>query len=393
MIKMVFLGSKVAKIFWVLMAAVGLFLTACDNRTPGESKAKPLAVNAKETLVLPVEVVTVRRGDITQTIVATATVAPDREAHISSKIAGRLEEIRVREGDRIKKGEIVFKLEQTDLLLALKAAEAQLSIAKASLNEARLNMENISREKDRLNRLFEKNAISQQKNDDINSAYLLAQNKVDLAQAQLRAAETNLAQAKERLEESQVKAPFSGLVFKKMANAGEMIQAGMPIISLMDIDRVKLEVDIAEVNLMLVKKGATATVRVDALGSRVFKGNITRIYPRINPINRTFRMEVEIDNSEYHLKPGMFARLDIKTQTFKNVIIVPLKALIGEDKDAGYVMVAVGNRVEKRPVKLGLFDDRLIEVREGLVPGENIVVAGNYALEEGTVIKPRLIDY
>lgn len=342
---------------------------------------------------MPVEIIEVRRGDIYRPIVATGTVNAWLEANVGGKIAGRIQTIPVREGEWVAKGKVLFQLDQSDLLLARQAAQAQLSMARASLQEAKINLENIAREKERFNRLFEKNAISQQKNDDINSAFLIAKNKIELAGASQAAAEVNLEIAEARLGDATVWAPFAGVVFRKMANEAEMISAGMPVVSLMNIDRVKLDVEISELHAREVRKGAPVEVTVDAIPGKVFKGEISSINFRVNPQSRTFKVEIYIENENHLIKPGMFSRITVKAGTVKNAIIIPTKALVGDPAGGHLVLVVKDNRSAGRKVVVGLTGDLLTEVKEGLQVGDKVVVTGNYGMEEGTTLAQRIVSY
>ncbi len=380
------------RLFVALMTGI-LLVAACENRGGRNRGGNPPEAETKVAPAVPVEVVAVKKGELAQRVTGVGNITPEREAHIGSKLSGRIEEIYCREGDMVNKGDVLIKLEQKNHLLAVTGAEAQLLMAQATHTEAKVNLENVAREKERLNRLYEKSAISQQRNDDINSAYLLAGIKVELAQANLTGAVTGLASAREQLQDTLIRAPFAGIVVRRSANSGEMIAAGIPIISLVAIDRVKLEVDVLEMKITQVKQGLEGDVTVDALGSGIFKGKISGINPRINPLNRTFRIEIAIANDGHLLKPGMFARLTIKTETLKNVLIIPAKAILEETKGSGYVLLVKDNRALKRSVKIGLSDENLVEIKDGLTPGDLVIVAGNYGMEEGTAVSFRQVPY
>lgn len=381
------------KVTTYLCASLVFLLFACDNQSAQKNISDNKAAVLKGALPVPVEVVEVRRGDLYRPIVATGAVNPWLEAHVGGKIAGRIQSIPVKEGEWVAKGKILFQLEQTDFLLNRQGAQAQLSLARASLQEAKINLENIAREKERFNRLFEKNAISQQKNDDINSAYLMAKNKIDLALANLAAAEVNLALAEARLDDATVRAPFAGLIFRKMANEAEMISAGAPVVSLMNIDRVKLDGEIPEQHAPEVEKGAAVEVTVDALPGKVFRGEISLINSRVNPQSRTFRVEIHIENTGHLIKPGMFSRIVIKTGTRGKVLILPAKALVGDPAGGYFVLVAKDNRAARRKIVPGLTGDILAEIKEGLEVGEKVVVTGNYGMEEGTALSQQVVLY
>lgn len=382
-------AKRKAVIFFIVLS----FFWGCD-RPPAQEKPRPVASGVlKETTPVPVEVVLVRRGDIFRPISATGNLNAWQETHVGAKIGGRIQRIFVKEGDQVAKGTILFQLDQTDFILAKQGAQAQLAVAQASLAEAKIHLDTMTREKERFNRLFEKNAISQQKNDEINSGYLMALSKVELAGANLAAAQANLALAQARLEDTVVAAPFAGLIFRKAANEAEMISAGLPLISIMNIDRLKLEVDIPEIQAPQIRKGVAVEITVDALPGKLFSGQISVVNPRVNPQNRSFKVEIFIANEGHIIQPGMFSRITIKTDTVKNAVIIPLKALLTDAAGRPYVLAAKDNRALRRNVTTGIASDSLTEIKEGLQVGETVLVSGNYGMEEGVALAPRIVSY
>ncbi len=384
------MSNKLKPIIFVILFVL---LWGCDSKQAKENPAPAASVVLKEATPVPVEVVEVRRGDIFRPIMTTGNVNAWLEANVGAKIGGRIQSIPVKEGDQVVKGAILFQLDSTDLVLAKHAAQAQLAVAQASFAEAKIYLDTMTREKERFNRLFEKNAISQQKNDEINSTYLMAASKVELASANLAAAQANLSLAQTRLEDTVVRAPFAGIVFRKAANESEMISAGMPLISIMNIDRLKLEVDIPEIQASQIRKGGSVEITVDALPGKVFSGQISVINPRVNPQNRSFKVEIYIANEGHLIQPGMFSRIKIKTETVKNAVTIPLKALLTDPAGRSYVLTAKDNRAVRGNVITGITTDFLAEIKEGLQVGEIVLVSGNYGMQEGTALAPRIVSY
>ena len=352
--------------------------------SPEESRA-PAAVHA--------DVVEVRRGDVSRPLVITGTILPAQESNIGAKIAGRIERILVEEGMPVRQGAIIFRMEQRELDMAEKAARAGLAMAEASLREATLTLENVTRDKERMARLYETRTISRQKYDDITTAHALALNRIDLAKAHQSEADANLNLALQRLRDAAVTAPFSGMVVKKYVNEAEVVGAGVPVIAIMNIDRVKAEVEIPENHLTVVRRGAAVDVALDALSQEVFRGTVSRLNTRVNPQSRSFKAEIDIANPGQRIKPGMFARITIATDIVRNAIVLPSRALVTDERGNAAVFVVKNDRAVSRRIRPGLADDSLIEVREGLTAGERVVVAGNYGMEENTLIAPRNVSY
>ena len=353
-------------------------------RPPEESRA-PAAVHA--------DVVEVRRGEVSRPLVLTGTILPAQESNVGAKIAGRIERILVEEGMPVRQGAIIFRMEQRELEMAEKAARAGLAMAEASLREATLTLENVTRDKERMARLYETRTISRQKYDDITTAHALALSRIDLAKAHQSEADANLNLALQRLRDAAVTAPFSGMVVKKYVNEAEVVGAGVPVIAIMSIDRVKAEVEIPENRLTGVRRGAAVEVALDALSQEVFRGAVSRLNTRVNPQSRCFKAEIDIANPGQRIKPGMFARITIAADIVRNAIVLPSRALVTDERGNAAVFVVKNDRAVSRRIRPGLAGDSLIEVREGLAAGERVVVAGNYGMEENTLIAPRNVSY
>ena len=380
--------------FLVTFLIIAVF-SGCDDEGWNSKKILP-PPGTKARVKVQVNVVKIRRGDIYSPIMATGTILPQEESRVGAKISGRIEKIFVYEGDEFEKGDILVKLEQQDFLIVEKRAKAELAVARASLREAELHLGNLSREKERLARLYERKVISQQKYDDINTSCRMAAARVDLTAARLLEADANLSMAKQQLRDSVIRAPFSGIVAKKFSNEAEIVSSVMPsrpILWLMKIDRVKVEVEIPDVKMMVVRKGTPVDVKIDALPGKLFEGNVSRVNAMVDPISRNFKVETDIPNSEHMVKPGMFARITVKTDVVKDTIIVPQKALVVDDAGNDAVFVLNDNEAVIKRVTVGVSNANMVEIRDGLKVGEKVIVTGNYGLEEGTGVSPTVVTY
>jgi RND family efflux transporter MFP subunit len=368
-----------------LLAGCGSSGSEPKKMTPPKESRAPAAVHA--------DVVEVLRGDASRPLVITGTILPAQESNVGAKIAGRIERILVEDGMPVRQGAIIFRMEQRELEMAEKAARAGLAMAEASLREATLTLENVTRDKERMARLYETRTISRQKYDDITTAHALALSRIDLAKAHQSEADANLNLALQRFRDVVVTAPFSGMVVKKYVNEAEVIGAGVPVIAIMNIDRVKAEVEIPENHLTAVRRGAAVDVALDALSQEVFRSEVSRLNTRVNPQSRSFKAEIDIANPDQRIKPGMFARITIATNIVRNAIVLPSRAVVTDERGNAAVFVVKNDRAGSRRIRPGLAGDSLIEVREGLAAGERVVVAGNYGMEENTLIAPRNVSY
>jgi len=381
-------------IWWFILQCMFLcmiLLIGCDNENWNTEKIQP----PKEDydVKIQVSVVEVHRGALSVPIVVTGNILPQYESRVGFKIGGRIEKINAHEGDYVRGGEEIARIEQSDIILSQQRAEAELEMSKAALSEARLNLANLKKDKNRLTSLYERKAIAEQRYDDVITSYSMALAKVDLASAQMERAKADIALISQKLKDSVLSAPFSGMVVKRYFNEGEIVSPGTPLVWIMNTTRVKAEVEIPEIKLSQVRRGIMADVLLDALPDYRFQGSISRINARINPVNRNFSVEIDIPNGEHLIKPGMFARITVKTDVLDDVVVVPQKALVKDGEGRDSVFILKGERIALRPVTTGAFSVDMVEIKKGVDAGEKVVITGNYGLEEDTEVTARIVSY
>lgn len=335
-----------------------------------------------------VKVERVMIGDIADLIITTGTIFPEKESKVGPKLSGRVEKVYVEEGDTIREGEILVKIEQTEFLIAEKEAKASLKIANAQLKSDKLNYENLLKDRERLLNLYQEGIVPQQQFDQIDTKSSMGKVMIDLRKAQVLRAEQNLAMARQRLQDSTIVSPLSGLVVGKFVNEGEFITTmpPNPLVWIMNIDKVKIEVYIPEVHLPEVRIGDSVEIKVDAYPTELFHGKISTINPMIDPMNRTFKVKILISNKDYRLKSGMFARVKILPNIQQNAIVVPIRAVTEREKSQ-VAFVVENKRATMKVVQTGINDNTYIQILEGLQEGEIVIVEGHYGIEDGANVK------
>jgi len=374
---------------WVFIAIVmGLALLTWGCENPG-SQDESVATARKVVEEIPaVKVTTVRRGDIAVPILATGTLFPAHESKIGPKISGTVEIVYVDEGDRVRKGQILARLDQENLLIAVRQGKATVRVAEAQLKEAELKELNLRKEKERLANLFKKHAISRQRYDDIDTAHSMALARMELINAQILSAGENLAMAEQKLKDTGIICPFSGLIVKRLINRGEYVTTMPPTILflIMNIDKVKMEIGLPEVHVANVTIGNPVEIVTDTYPGVPFKGKISTINPAVDPGSRAFKVKVEIPNKDHRLRPGMFARVKIYPRIHKGVLMVPFKSIVRRGGSTA-VFVVDGDRVSLRAVTVGITNEREIEVIDGLQEGEEVAVEGHYGMADKTRVR------
>jgi len=376
--------AKRSIFIWIVLG-LALLMCGCQN-SDSEEKITPPGIKVVEPPT--VKVVTVKRGDISVPLVATGTIFPEYESKIGPKISGTIEIVYVDEGDTVQKGQLLVQLDQKNLLIAVRQGQAAVRVAEAQLKEAEVKGENLKKEKERLANLLKKNVISQQKYDDIDTAYSMAVIGMEVIRAQILSSRENLAMAEQNLSDTVIIAPFSGLIVKRFINQGEFVSTmpPSPLFLMMNIDKVKTEIGLPEIHIARIHIGNPVDVTVDTYPDSIFKGTVSTINPMVDPVSRAFTVKVEIPNKDHRLKPGMFARVKIYLAIHKGALIVPFKSVMKRE-GMTVVFVIEGTTVRLRTVTAGITNEREIEVIDGLQEGEEVVIEGHYGMADKTTVR------
>jgi len=325
----------------------------------------------------PVKVFKVKKQRISEKLLYTGTIEAWKKTNITPDIGGKIVLIHVEEGDRVRKGQLLAELDTRATRLQLRQAEAASAVAEANYKDAERN-------KERMGRLLKEKAVSDQQYEKIKLAF-------EAAEAQLQQARAALNLAQYSLDVSLMKAPFSGVIASKNAEVGDVINPMMGgfspasgVLTLMDFSRVKIEIDASHQDIVLIRKGQPALLRVTAFPDEIFEGNVTLVNLTGDPSTKKFKVEVSVDNPDFILRPNTFGEVILEVSTHENVLVIPQKAVL----DHTYVFVVrEDNIAERKKITLGLQNSDRIEVVQGLKEGDLVVVEGNYGLEDGAKLE------
>ena len=299
----------------------------------------------------------------------TGTLTTLTEATVKAKVAGELVEVAVREGQSVARGQVVARIDQTEVQARVAARQADVEATRAQLVWA---------EKNRTTQkaLLDKNFISQNAFDNIQSNY-------DVAVAKLRAAEADLVVARKALGDSVLHAPFAGVVAERHAQAGERVPLDAKVVTVVDLSRLELEAAVPAAAIGQVKVGQKLQFRIDGLGEREFEGRIERINPATTAGSRSINVYAVIENRDQSLRKGMFAQGGLQLGTIGGALVVPASA-VREEAGTAYVYAIVDGLVKRKAVKTGSADAAgLVQVLDGLQAGDRIVRSNLGALREG----------
>ncbi len=286
------------------------------------------------------------------------TIEPWTSLTLMAKVSGAISEVLVQEGSAIHKGQVLARIEPDDYRIALDAAKAAYTLAKADY------------ERDR--EMLHKRVIS--------AASLQS------SETRLQTALAELEKAKLQLSRCTITAPMNGVVKRLDAKIGLYLSVGDPLAQLLQIDRVKAVVGIPESDVDAIRRIDVVDLTVQALGAKDFVGKKYFLSPAPDTSAYLYRLELALDNPEHHVLPGMFFRAHIIKQRVDEALAVPLYAVISRN-DEQFVFVVEDGKVRKQSVKLGIIEKWQVEVTEGLEPGDQVVIEGHRDVEHGQQVK------
>jgi membrane fusion protein (multidrug efflux system) len=310
-------------------------------------------------MVTPVQLGAVTRGSIARTATVSGTVEPIRTIGVNSQLPGALLQVLVQEGDRVRAGAPLARLDDRELTAQLAAAEASFQVAEAAYQRAE--------------QLRDRKVITIPEYERDRTAYAAAKAQFD--------------QLRTRIGYATVRAPLAGVITEKHVEAGDVVSNNSRLFTLADVSSLVVRAGVSELDVVELKPGDPVTLQLDALPGRQLTGHIRRIFPSGDPTTRLVPVEVIIDASSAALvRPGFLARLNFALSTHQNVLLIPASALTGAQGNEAVFTVQDGKAV-RRTIETGLESLGMVEVRTGLAEGEQVVVVGGNSLRDGMQVR------
>jgi RND family efflux transporter MFP subunit len=390
------------------LVVAALFGSACSKEKPVEAES------GKSTGVPTVAIAKATVEDLSRSMNLTAEFKPFQEVDLMAKVAGYVKTISVDVGDRVKEGQVLAILEIPEMAddraraqAGVDRSQAEVARAKDQIQQAESAHEIAHLSYTRLAGVFKQKPglVAQQEIDD-------AHGKDLVAEAQLSGARSNLAAAEEQVhvnnaelqkintlfDYTRVVAPFSGVITKRYADTGSMIQAGtssssqaMPLVKLSENSKLRLILPVPESAVPTIHIGQQVKVQVQTL-NRSFPGTVARFSDKVSLATRTMDTEVDVPNPGLVLIPGMYAEVNLTLEGHNHVVAVPVPAVeVGTNESSGQVYVVTPeNRIDIRKVKLGLQASSFVEIQSGLKEGEMVVVGSRASLQRDQEVIPKI---
>lgn len=353
-----------------LIAAMSCFmvLSGCADRAAEEA-------STTETTAVPVATAAVTTGAIRQELVYTAAIEAWETRGIVPDIGGKIQKIYVDTGDRVKKDQLLAKLDTESQELMREQAVANLHAAEAARADAERNYK-------RMEELVRDKTVSDQQHEKAKLAFDTASAQVEQAKAAADIIEYNIRKAS-------MKAPFDGIVSKKNMNEGDMINpsmgGGSSVVTVKRMATVKAIIRVPDTDLRYMSPGLPVAVTVDACPGETFAGVIHIVPPATSDNSRLFGVEIKIDNPGMKLKDGMFARASIVAAEHADALTIPVYAVL-DIGSAPHVFVLDGSTARKKDVTTGIVNNGMVEILTGLSAGDTVIVKGQEMINDGTAV-------
>jgi len=393
-----------ASLSWLTLIPVALFLfSGCgttEAKIPNKTEEAPNAIS--------VSLVTAEERNLPNTLDVTGTLMPDAQTEMASEIEQRVVEILVERGQYVAAGQVVARLDGEDAknqLHEAEATEAQIRerlglgngqpfdpLKTPEVQQARAAMDRAEADYKRYDQLVEEGAVSRAEHDLRRADYLSTKAQYETAINQMRqlyqsllAQKVRVAMGRKAVEDTIIRAPYSGLISEKCVNVGRYMKKGDKVATLVRVDPLRIELTIPEGAVAIVRKGQRVFFTVQSYPDRQFEGTIAYIGPAVRADSRALVVEAIVPNPRAVLQPGLFATAHIELPAARPSVLVPAAA-VRNDGGVLKLFVAKGNRAEVRIVQAGREANGRLEILRGLAPGERVVSPQVVAITDGVPI-------
>ena len=358
------------------LLALGLvFLLGCSRSPTGAGNEEAPANTAE--VVAEVTVTRVARADISSTLAVSGTIAglPNQDVRVSALVPGRVARMLVAEGDQVKAGQVLAKIDDRPLQDQLQQAEAAVEQAKANLENAGLN-------RDRNESLFQRGIAARKDLED-------ARTQVSVNAATLRQAEAALALARRQVSRTDVPSPLDGVVVKRLVSVGEQVDgtAAQPLFEVANVREVELFGNVPALYLGKIRVGQTLRISTDAFSGKEFAGRVVAISPAIDPATNVGLVRIRMANGAGLLRLGMFLTAQVPLETHPQALVVPPQAVYRDQEGKPQVYRVQGENAEAVPVQVGLETQDRVELLSGVQAGDTLILTGGYGLGARSRIK------
>ena len=337
-----------------------LTLASCSGKGDKDRTWAEGAANDEDRKeeAVPVDVVALERGTIESALRFSATLEAERDVRVLAEAQRQVVELRVEEGDSVRAGALLIRLQDDE--------------QRSALNKAEIELRQATRELNRQKSLFEQNLVSEQIFNDTASAFDQAEIAVD--------------DARRNLTYTEVRAPFAGVVTERLVNVGDYVTLNQPLFRIIDFDSIVARIYVPQKELPSLVPGLSARVTADAVGGASLAGTVDRIAPVVDPGTGTVKVTLAIPRQQ-GLRPGLYVEVELVTAVHELALLLPKRAVVYDNDQLFVFRMGDERRVERIKIQPVLEDVNNIEPSSGLSEGDQIVVAGQASLKDGALVR------
>jgi membrane fusion protein, multidrug efflux system len=344
---------KIICIYGLLMVSAAL-AGSCSNSESKEQPEKP----QEEVRVVNVEILQVKPTPLRDILILPGQTEAWQDVKVAADTGGRVEWIGPKEGDSVKKGQFIAKIDVSSLRASLDRAEADHKLAEGLYA--------------RRKKLFEDKIIGKEELDRSENQRLLAF--------------ATLTQTRVEYEKGFVRSPINGIVNHLYVDVGEFADRGKPVVDLVDVDRIKINVSVPELDVKYLRPGQETMVGIDAFPDRRITGKVDFVAYKADPATKTFQVKVIISNIDKDVRPGMIARVAFLRRIIPDALVAPLFALVDRGGER-LLFVEEEGVAHSRPVTIGVIEQDRVQITTGLKEGDHLIVKGQTEVEEGIKVQ------
>ncbi len=330
-------------------------LAGCSGHSaPAQAEAK----KADSKVAQPVETARVIEGELTARYAATATLQAEHEAKLISELPGTVLNLLVEEGAQVKQGQLLARIDAAHSRLQLREAEADLQRRKNDV----------------------------ERGEKLLDRHLIAANTQDQAQADFAVRRAEVSIARVRVDKSEIRAPFAGVITRRWVKQGQLLAANDAVFDIANFDALRAELRVPERDAVAIAAGQPVNFTVDALAKREFEAKVERVAPVVDRDSGTVKVTVNIDNRDHSLRPGLFTRMDISFLHVSHAVLMPKAAVVGS-RGSEIAYVVEDGKAHRQPIRTGYDSGSRVQVLDGLAAGAEVVVTGQAALTEDCLVE------
>ena len=346
--------AKRSILFLAVWVWAGIFASACDDKAGLANTENHLTQPA----AVAVSIVEIKPEPIQDIIFLPGTTEAWQDVQVAADTAGRIEWIGPHEGDIVKKGELLIKIDVSALKAAMEHAKAQYQLADDLYQRRR--------------RLFERKII--------------AQEELDQSATQRTLAATDLEQIRVKYHHGFPRSPINGIINHLYVDTGEFIDTGKPIADIINIGRIKINIRVPELDIRFVLQGQKTPVKIDAFPDRALNGTVDFVSFKADPATKTFLVRTVIENPFGDIRPGMIARVAFVRRVIPEALLAPLFALVDKGGER-LVFIEKDGVAQSRTVDIGVIEGDRVQITRGLNPGDHLIVKGQTQVEDGMKVR------